>query len=117
MGKVRFGAALAGMALLGAGVAWAQIPPPGPGQAGGPPPPPGVGPGMPFGADGPGMERGRPFGPGMHGPMRRPPRAAVFSINRGDTRVFIKCSDEESTRACVDAATSLLDKLGGSTPR
>jgi hypothetical protein len=47
--------------------------------------------------------------------MRNPPRAAMFAISRGDTRVMIKCSDEESTRACVDAAGALLDKVGGAT--
>jgi len=47
--------------------------------------------------------------------MMHAPRAAVFAIRRGDTRVMIKCSDEESTRACIDAASALLDKVGTGT--
>jgi len=112
MGKVLIGAALlAGMAVGAAGIAVAQTPsgPGGPGGqgAGGPPGfPPESGMGG-FGMGGPGHPHHGP-----HGMMAHPPRAAVFAINRGDTRIMIKCSDEESTRACVDAATTLLDKVG-----
>ena len=56
-----------------------------------------------------GMERGG-MGPGW----RRPPpptKAAVFHLRRGDARVDIKCADDEPTKACVDAATALMDKL------
>jgi len=128
MGKVLIGAALlAGIVVGAGGVAMAQQPPGGPGGPGGqgpggppgfPPGPPGMGFGMGPGGGGPGM--GGPGGgpghfgpPGMHGMMAHPPRAAVFAINRGDTRIMIKCSDEESTRACVEAAGTLLDKVGG----
>ncbi|MBV8915478.1 MAG: hypothetical protein JOZ05_20880 [Acetobacteraceae bacterium] len=114
MGKILIGAALlAGIGIGAAGVAVAQTPPPGgpdgpgaQGPGGHPPFPPGP-PGMGFGMGGP----GRP--PGPHGMMMmRPPRGAVFAFRRGDTRIMIKCSDEESTRACVDGASALLDKVG-----
>jgi len=36
----------------------------------------------------------------------------VFMMSRGDNRIMIKCSDDEPTRACVDAASALLDKFG-----
>lgn len=116
MSKVLIGAALlAGMAVGAAGIAVAQTPPPGPGGPsaqgpggpGFPPGPPGMG---GWGMGGPGRH---PHGP--HGMMEHPPRAAVFAINRGDTRIMIKCSDEEPTRACIDAATTLLDKVGAGT--
>jgi hypothetical protein len=119
MGKVLIGAALlAGMGLGVAGTALAQTPPgmggPGGQGPGFPPGPPGMGMGMGMGPGmmGPGM-MGRP--PGPRGMMPRPPRAAVFAFNRGDTHIMIKCSDEESTRACVDAASALLDKVGAAT--
>ena len=110
MGKVLIGAALlAGVALGAGGSAFSQTPPPG-------------GPRGPDGTDrGPGMwrehmEHMEPghFGPGMRG-MRHPPRAAVFMMSRGDNRIMIKCSDDEPTRTCVDAASALLDKVGTGT--
>ena len=49
----------------------------------------------------------------MHGVMRhmRPSKAAVFNFRKGDARVFIKCADDEPTKACIDAASALMDKL------
>jgi hypothetical protein len=102
MGRVLIGAALlAGVALGAAGTAFSQTPPRGPDG-------PDRGPGAWHEMEhmGPGH-----FGPGMHG-MRHPPRAAVFMMSRGDARIMIKCSDDEPTRACVDAASALLDKFG-----
>jgi hypothetical protein len=43
--------------------------------------------------------------------------AAIFRIRRGDTSIFIKCADNESTQACVAAAGTLLDKFNPQTPR
>jgi hypothetical protein len=43
--------------------------------------------------------------------------AAIFRIRRGDTSIFIKCADNESTQACVAAAGMLLDKFNPQTPR
>jgi hypothetical protein len=37
--------------------------------------------------------------------------AAIFRIRRGDTSIFIKCADNESTQACVTAAGTLIDKF------
>lgn len=118
MRRVLFGAAvLAAMAGLAAGAS-AQMPPGPPGGMpgmGGPPGPsdgPGMGgPGMGPGSFGPG-----PFGPGMRPRMPPPTKSAVFSFSRGDTRVMIKCADDEPTRACVDAAGALIDKLAAASP-
>lgn len=37
--------------------------------------------------------------------------AAVFRLRRGDTSIFIKCAENESTQACIAAAGTLLDKV------
>jgi hypothetical protein len=42
--------------------------------------------------------------------------AAIFRIRRGDTSIFIKCADNESTQACIAAAGTLLDKFPGKPP-
>lgn len=42
--------------------------------------------------------------------------AAIFHIRRGDTSIFIKCADNESTQACVAAAGTLLDKFNPPRP-
>ena len=39
---------------------------------------------------------------------------AIFRIRRGDTSIFIKCAENESTQACVAAAGTLLDKFNPS---
>lgn len=74
-------------------------------------------PGM-MGGEMPGREReehwrGR-FGEGS---MMLRTNAAIFRIRRGDTSVFIKCADNESTQACIAAAGTLLDKLNPQAPR
>ncbi|MDQ2805109.1 MAG: hypothetical protein M3Y41_21430, partial [Pseudomonadota bacterium] len=43
----------------------------------------------------------------------RPPKGAVFMFRDGDQHVLIKCADDEPTKACVDGASTLIDKLGG----
>ncbi|TPG60344.1 hypothetical protein EAH89_02890 [Roseomonas nepalensis] len=121
---------LAAALALAAGPALAQVgappgPPPGaapPPQAAAPvPPPPPPGPRGP-GMEGPGMMGGRmmpgePPGP-MRGWHRGPPpsRAASFHFQREDGEIHIHCAEGESTRACVDAAAVLLDRLVGAPP-
>ena len=75
-----------------------------------------------------GMERGGPehrgmdIG-GMHREMMRGmgQRGASFMLRSGDVRLGVRCSPSESMKACVDAATSLMDRAksmagtGGST--
>src|SRR4051812_11605026 len=108
----------AGLALMGAtGVALAQAPQP---PAGAPqtmeaaPPPPQGGPGMHrpdmHGPGGPGMMRG-PGGPHHFGPP--PSRAASFSFERGDMQIRIRCAQDEPMQNCVNAASALIDKVGG----
>ena len=90
-------------AALAGGVALAQTPPQPPGPEASPPRM--------------GWEEGR----GMHrhgGPppfmrmMQDASKAARFTIHRGDNLVNIKCAADEPMKACVEAATALLDKLG-----
>jgi len=68
-----------------------------------------------------GMMRGRMMGRGsgersreghrMMARMMANTTGAIFRIRRGDTSVFIKCAENESTQACVTAAGTLLDKF------
>lgn len=44
-----------------------------------------------------------------------PPKGAVFIFRDGDERVLIKCADDEPTKACVDGASTLIEKLGATT--
>ena len=104
-------------ALLMAGVAMAQ-PAPGPNADAPPPPRPGrEGPGRDGpGHEGPGREghRGEMGGPGRGGWMRRmmeDGKAARFELRRGDMHIDIKCAADEPMKACVDAATQLLDRV------
>jgi hypothetical protein len=121
-----------GLALtMLAGSAFAQQPPapPPPGeppvadqQAPPPPPPPGgpdgmTAPGEPHGpAGGPprGPERGE-FGFRGHRPPPPPSKAAHFRIEDGDTRIDIKCADDEPTKVCADLLLQVIDKLGAPT--
>ena len=57
-----------------------------------------------------GEPEGREMGERMMRHMH-PPKGAMFVFRRGDARVIIKCADDEPTKACVDGATALLDKL------
>jgi len=68
------------------------------------------------------MGEGGPNGnPGMHGGphemhpgmmrMMRPFKGARFHFSRNDGVVDVKCAEDEPMRACVDAASALLDKL------
>lgn len=87
------------------------------GPMGGPgahPPPHGpMGPmgGGPMGAMG-GGPMGAMMGHGWMHHMHRPPsKAAHFYFKRGDAVVDVKCADDESMNACVDATATLLAKL------
>src|SRR4051812_38418453 len=47
-------------------------------------------------------------GRGHHGGHRQ---GAGFFFQRGDTRFAVRCDQQESMRDCVDAATTLLDRV------
>ena len=71
---------------------------------------------MPHGMMNPMMMGGPAAGRGMEESMMmhmHPPKGAVFMFRDGDQHVLIKCADDEPTKACVDGATTLIDKLGG----
>ena len=55
------------------------------------------------------MER---HGRGMMGGGMRVPRGAHFTLERDGAVIDLHCAEAETTRACVDAAAVLLDKLG-----
>ncbi|SHK01331.1 hypothetical protein SAMN02745194_03964 [Roseomonas rosea] len=76
----------------------------GPGMDG----PPGRGPWMMGGYGHPGMGEGYPMHMWHHAPRSR---AASFHVERGDAEIHIQCAEGEPTRACVDAASVLLDKI------
>ena len=58
-----------------------------------------------------GMHGGPPLmRPGMMR-MMRPSKGARFHFSRNDGVVDVKCAEDEPMRACVDAASALLDKL------
>ena len=42
-------------------------------------------------------------------------RGAGFRLQSGDTRLEVRCSPDESMRACVEAATTLLDRARSSS--
>lgn len=71
--------------------------------------------GPPGGLPHPMMMGHHPHGPEMDEAMMhmRPPKGAVFMFRDGDERMLIKCADEEPTKVCVDAATTLIDKING----
>jgi hypothetical protein len=104
--------ALAGVAALLSGTAaLAQTPPPPPGgprpgpEAGAPPPPPP-----------PGDPR---RGPGPDGPPPPPPppsKGAHIILERGESRLDVKCADDDSTKACADITLQMLDRLGTLRP-
>lgn len=62
---------------------------------------------------GPGPMAGR--GWMAHRPMGLPmmlhTKAAFFRFQRGRASITVKCADDESTQACVNAASALLDKI------
>ncbi len=98
------------VSALVASVAIAQPAPPN-----GAPPPGGPGGPPPHEMDGPGGY-GREF---MHGRrmMPPPPKAAFFRFRKGDSSVTIKCADDEPTKACTDAATTMLQAINAAPAR
>jgi hypothetical protein len=51
---------------------------------------------------------------GFHGRWMPPPsrsKAAHFSIVDGNTKINIKCADDEPTKVCADLLLQILDKL------
>ena len=78
--------------------------------------PPGGGDAMPQQSEGEDMEAQgpRPPGPPPHPNHRMPPmsKAAHFRIKGPDLALDIKCPDDEPVKACVDAASQLIDKAG-----
>ena len=70
------------------------------------------------------MGEGR-MGEGRMGEMRemmmrrgrmRGPQGAHFMFERDGAVIDLRCADNETTRACVDAAAVLLDKLAPAAP-
>jgi hypothetical protein len=100
---------IAAAMLLSAGAALAQ-------DALNPPPPPGApGPGMPH----PPME-GRGGWMGMHHGhmgMMMMPRGAAFRFKKDGAEIDIHCAANEPTKACVDAAGTLIDKVTAAAPK
>lgn len=90
--------------LLGTVAASAQSAP------GTPPPPPG-GPEV-------GMMHGHMEGHGGYMGMHRPmmSKAAAFRFRRDGAEIDIKCAADEPTKACVDAASILIDKVNSANP-
>ena len=116
---------LAAIAMLGGTMLAVAQPAPGASPGGGPS----------AGAEGGGGEMGRmrPSGPmgegrmgeGRMGEMRemmmrrgrmRGPEGARFTFERDGAVIDLRCADNETTRACVDAAAVLLEKLGPAAP-
>ena len=54
---------------------------------------------------------------GMMGGDMRGPRGAHFIFEREGAMIDLRCAENEPTRACVDAAAVLLDKLGSQPAR
>lgn len=111
------GAALGLLAGVGTAVAQTPTPPlPAPGAQDGQGRPPFPGPGP-----GPGPMEHEHGGPGR-GPFRimrmmeMMSKGAQFHLRRGENRLDIKCAADEPMKACVDAASALLDKVN-SLPR
>lgn len=100
-----------GLALCVGGVAAAQTmaPPSRPDAMGAEAAAPADGPGHGPGGGRPGGGMGRMMGEMMD--HMHPSKAASFHLRKGDARVDIKCADDEPTKACIDAASALLDKL------
>jgi hypothetical protein len=105
-----------------AGTAFAQQPPaqppavaPAPAvDVASPPPPPG----------GPDRQPGEQAGPWLRGPSEdlaphghRPPpppppsKAAHFRIEDGETKIDVKCADDEPMKACSDIVLTILDRF------
>jgi hypothetical protein len=73
-----------------------------------------------MGGGGPGWMMGhRPGWMGHHAGWRRGhrgPRGARFTFTRGNARVDIQCPANQPLKECVDAASTLIDKVGSMGP-
>ena len=122
---------LAAVAVLGGTTLVAAQPAPGTPPGGGPGAGPEAGAGemgrmRPSGPMGEGrMGEGR-MGEGRMGEMRemmmrrgrmRGPEGAHFTFERDGAVIDLRCADNETTRACVDAAAVLLEKLAPAAAR
>jgi len=67
--------------------------------------------------EGRGGMMGHRMGMGMMGGDMRGPRGAHFVFEREGAMIDLRCAENEPTRACVDAAAVLLDKLGSQPAR
>ncbi len=65
----------------------------------------------------PGMGGMMEHHPGMMTGGMRGPRGARFVFEREGAMIDLKCADNETTRACVDAAAVLIDKLAPTPAR
>ncbi|OWV77119.1 hypothetical protein ATY76_03990 [Rhizobium sp. R339] len=121
---------LTGLALAAlTGAAFAQessapppsgaAPPPPAADAGSPPPSP---PGEDVMRDGPSRDRlafsphGRRGDMGFYRGYHRgpsPSKAARFRIEDGDTRIDLKCAEDEPMKACADLLLQVMDRLQG----
>lgn len=95
--------------LLGAGSALAQ-------DAGGQTPPEGPGAGMQHPGMAPEMGRHGYMGMRRHR-MEMMTKAASFHFRREGAAIDIRCAADEPTKACVDAAGVLIDKLVATAPK
>lgn len=51
---------------------------------------------------------------GFHGHRPPPPsKAAHFRIEDGDTRIDLKCAEDEPMKACADLLLQVMDRLQG----
>jgi hypothetical protein len=53
---------------------------------------------------------------GEEAPGRRLRRGAGFLLRSGDATMAVRCAPEENMRACVDAATTLLERARSALP-
>jgi hypothetical protein len=99
--------ALSAGILLAATAALAQ--PAGPSTSG---PPGGQKHRGPPGQYGPGAgKHGRGPGFGVHKLSAPSSKGAQFRLREGNRRISIKCADDDSTKACIDAIGPLLNKV------
>jgi hypothetical protein len=61
---------------------------------------------------GPGPDGPGPDGPRGHMPPPPPPsKGAHFRIESGETKIDVKCADDEPMKACADIMMQLIDKM------
>lgn len=54
-------------------------------------------------------------GHGEHRPPPPPSKAAHFRIEDGETKIDVKCADDEPTKVCSDVLMQIIDKLSPSS--